>query len=90
VVMLEGGHSSGKVFMRQNIYVRVDLNMWWGNGKKTRFWHEVCLGECPLKIRFNKLFEICKQQNWEVARVLQGGVINLTFRRNFGNVEILE
>jgi hypothetical protein len=40
--------------------------------------------------KFNKLFMICKQQNWEVARVLNGGVINLSFRKNFGNEEILE
>jgi hypothetical protein len=33
---------------------------------------------------------ICKQQNWEVARVLEGGDINLSFRRNFGREEILE
>jgi hypothetical protein len=40
--------------------------------------------------KFNKLFMICKKQNWEVARVLNGGVINLSFRKNFGNEEILE
>jgi hypothetical protein len=61
-----------------------------GNGKKPRFWHEVWLGECPLRIKFNKLFVIYKQQNWEVARVLDGGGINLSFRRNFGSDEILE
>jgi hypothetical protein len=33
---------------------------------------------------------ICKQQNWELARVLEGVVINLRFRRNFGSEEILE
>jgi hypothetical protein len=47
-----------------------------GNGKKPRFWYEVWLGECPLKIKFSRLLVICKQQNWEVARVLEGGVIN--------------
>jgi hypothetical protein len=31
-----------------------------GNGEKSRFWHEVWLGECPLKIKYNKLFMICK------------------------------
>jgi hypothetical protein len=44
------------------------------NEKKPRFWHEVWLGECPLIIKFNKLFVIYKEQNWEVARVLDGGV----------------
>jgi hypothetical protein len=43
-----------------------------------------------LKTKFNKLFAICKRQNWEVARVLNEGVINLSFRRNFGNGDILE
>jgi hypothetical protein len=33
---------------------------------------------------------IYKQQNWELARVLEGRVINLRFRRNFGSEEILE
>jgi hypothetical protein len=32
---------------------------------------------------------ICNQQNWEVARVLEGG-INLSFRMNFGPREIQE
>jgi hypothetical protein len=41
-------------------------------------------------IKFNKLFVICKQQNWEVAKVLDGGGINLSFRRNFDSEEILE
>jgi hypothetical protein len=31
-----------------------------GNGGKPRLWHEVWLGECPLKIKFNKLFVICR------------------------------
>jgi hypothetical protein len=48
------------------------------------------LGECPLRIKFNKLFVICKQQNWDVARVLDEGGINLSFRRNFGREEIVE
>jgi hypothetical protein len=61
-----------------------------GNGKKPKFWHEVWLEESLLKTKFNKLFAICKRQNWEVARVLNEGVINLSFRRNFGNGDILE
>jgi hypothetical protein len=59
-----------------------------GNGNKIRFWHEVWLRECPLRIRYEKLYNICKQQFWEVSRVLRGGDINLAFRRNFDNSEI--
>jgi hypothetical protein len=60
-----------------------------GKWDKTKFWHDVWLGECPLRIRFHKLFSICQQQKWEVARVLRDGEINLSFRRNFEE-EILE
>jgi hypothetical protein len=52
-----------------------------GDGKKIKFWHEVWLGECPLRVKYGRLFNICHQQEWEVSRVLGGGQINLTFRR---------
>jgi hypothetical protein len=45
-----------------------------GDGKRIRFWHEVWLGECPLRIRFSKMFSICNQQEWEVTRVLRNGI----------------
>jgi hypothetical protein len=54
-----------------------------GDGKRIRFWHEVWLDEFTLRIKYGKLFNICNQQDWEVAKVLEGGQINLTFRRNF-------
>jgi hypothetical protein len=43
-----------------------------------------------LKIRFSRLYSICEQQFWEVSRVLRGGGINLTFRRNFNTSEMGE
>jgi hypothetical protein len=61
-----------------------------GDGKKIRFWHEVVLGDCPLKIRFNNLFQICNQQNWVVAKVLEWGWVKLSIKRNFGNTEVEE
>jgi hypothetical protein len=60
------------------------------DGKKIRFWHAVWLRDCPLHLKYEKLYNICSQQHWEVARVLRGGVINLTFRRNFGAHERME
>jgi hypothetical protein len=33
-----------------------------GNGKKARFWHEVWLGECLLKIAFPYIFKICNHK----------------------------
>jgi hypothetical protein len=62
-----------------------------GNGRKIRHWYDVWLGEYPLKIRFNRLFEISREQKWVVTRVLEerGGMINLSFRRRLGELETL-
>jgi hypothetical protein len=43
-----------------------------GNGNKARLWHEVWLGDCPLIIRFSKLYSICDQQAWEVSGLERG------------------
>jgi hypothetical protein len=55
-----------------------------GNGKKIRFWHDVWIEGCPLKISFPNLFEICNQQDWSVHRILVDGSPKLSFRRIFG------
>jgi hypothetical protein len=44
-----------------------------GNGKKIRFWLDVWVGECLFKTRFNNIFEIFREQKWEVSKVLEGG-----------------
>ena len=38
-----------------------------GNGTNTYFWHEIWLGEAPLKTRFPRLFSITKQPNSSIA-----------------------
>jgi hypothetical protein len=53
-------------------------------GRKTRFWHDVWRGNCPLKIVCHEIFEICNQKDWSVFKVLGQGGMKLTFRRNFG------
>lgn len=58
-----------------------------GNGKKIRFWHDVWIGGCPLKIAFSNIFEISNQQEWTVCRILEFGLTNLSFRRSFGSRE---
>ncbi|PVH64222.1 hypothetical protein PAHAL_2G217500 [Panicum hallii] len=60
------------------------------NGKKARFWLDVWLGECPLKICFPILYDACLQQTWSAYQVLHEGVVDLTFRRAFGERELLE
>jgi hypothetical protein len=61
-----------------------------GNGKKTRFWLDVGIGECALRVTFPCLFEICNQQEWKVSKELRNWDLNLTFRRNFGTTQAAE
>lgn len=34
-----------------------------GNGQKVRFWQDIWLGSCPLKIQFPRLYRISRQQD---------------------------
>jgi hypothetical protein len=61
-----------------------------GGGKGVRFWLDVWLGDYSLKLRFSRLFDISLNQNWVVAQVLEGGRVNLEFRRNMEEEDILE
>jgi hypothetical protein len=61
-----------------------------GNGKKIRFWHDIWLGNCPLKIRFHKLFRISRQQEWSVHD-FRGVDWNIdSRRRRLDNDEVAE
>jgi hypothetical protein len=52
-----------------------------GNGIKIRFCHDVWLDECPLRIQYPRLFNICRQQDWAVAES-HNIDWNFEFRRN--------
>ena len=60
-----------------------------GNGKQTRFWKDVWFEDCPLKISYPRLFNMCHDQDISVhtAGVLEW---NLSYRRCFGCVEMVE
>jgi hypothetical protein len=58
-----------------------------GDCNKARFWHDLWLGNCPFKIRFPHIFEVCNQQDWSVNRVCNQDNILLSFRRNLGERE---
>ena len=60
------------------------------NGKKTRFLNYVWCGECPLRISYHKIYNICHQQSWSVHQVLGTGEVCLTFRRYYGELEEIE
>lgn len=55
-----------------------------GNGCRTSFWGDVWLGECPLKVKYNNLFNICQAPDLCVAKSLVGDVWNINFNRSFG------
>jgi hypothetical protein len=40
-----------------------------GDGKKVRFWLDVWLGQCPLSVVYNNIFQICNEQNSIVYEV---------------------
>jgi hypothetical protein len=79
--------NNGSEFWKGLMSVREDVTrgltyiLW--NGNKIRFWLDVWVGNCPLKVAFPRLFEICNHQERSVARVLRDGNLNMTFRRNF-------
>jgi hypothetical protein len=54
-----GLHNFGKAFMKQGMKHIL------GNGRKIRLWHEVWLGDCPLRIKYGRIYNICFQQDWE-------------------------
>lgn len=60
-----------------------------GSGEKIRFWDDVWWQNCPLKIQVPNIYNICDQQD-VISEVCRDGQWNLTFRRNFGELEITE
>jgi hypothetical protein len=53
-----------------------------GNRRKIRFWYDVWLGECPLKIRFRRLFEISCDRITSEMRGLSPKIISGDSRRS--------
>ena len=52
-----------------------------GNGRGTRFWEDVWLGNTTLAARFPSLFSIVRHKNVLVAQVLENNPLNIEFRR---------
>ncbi|KAL6607011.1 hypothetical protein ACP70R_042664 [Stipagrostis hirtigluma subsp. patula] len=60
------------------------------NGKKTRFWEDVWLNKCPLRVSFPKLFAICNQQLASVDDLWSLDGWKFSFRRAFGPAKVAE
>jgi hypothetical protein len=61
-----------------------------GNGRKCFFWHDVWLGDCPLKIQFPVLFSCCGQPDGTVAEVFDGQRWDLSFNRSLEHMGVAE
>lgn len=52
--------------------------------KRTSFWKDVWIGNCPLKVRFSNLFKIWQDPDISTADCCRDGVWNIKFIRSFG------
>ena len=66
----------------------MDIREWYQRGRavevggqQTRFWHDNWLGDCPLKIKFYRLFQITSEPDLEVAKARVNGQWLIQFRR---------
>ena len=53
-----------------------------GDGLKTRFWEDICLGDRSLAEQYPSLFAIVHRKNVTVGQVLANNPLNIEFRRN--------
>jgi hypothetical protein len=60
-----------------------------GSGKQTRFWKDVWLDDCPLKISYPRMFNISHDQDISVYTTRNLGW-NLSYIRCFGPTEMVE
>ena len=52
-----------------------------GNGKRTRFWEDLWLGDIPLCQRFSRLYNLTLSKNVLIAEVFETNWTNIKFRR---------
>ena len=60
------------------------------SGQQTRFWLDVWLGECPLKITFHQLYSFYRDQEMCVSQACRNGEWYIPFRRLLTPAELEE
>jgi hypothetical protein len=85
-----GGSQFWKSLHKIKKWVRMGLVYRVGNGRKCFFWHDVWLGDCPLKIQFPVLFSCCGQPDGTVAEVFDGQRWVLSFNRSLDHMGVAE
>ncbi len=61
-----------------------------GDGKSTKFWDDVWLGEIPLKIAFPYIYKICSDPGKTVHQMYDNGQWRIDLRRSLGENDIDE
>ena len=59
-------------------------------GAQTSFWHDTWIGNCPLKIEFDQLYNFCRDTRVTVEQVLGDGHVHVEFRRLLNQQEFSE
>lgn len=60
------------------------------SGAQTSFWHDTWIGNCPLKIEFDQLYNFCRDTRVTVEQVLGDGHVHVEFRRLLNQQEFSE
>jgi len=58
------------------------------SGAQTRFWHDIWVGNCALKLQFPKLFSYSSNKDVSVQETHADGVWSLQFRRSLSDEEM--
>jgi hypothetical protein len=84
----QGGSQFWRSLNKIKHYFKLGSRFLVGNGRKTFFWTDRWLGESPLAVRFERLFDICTSKEITVAEALPVSATSLQFRRSFGPLEL--
>ncbi|KAG2581005.1 hypothetical protein PVAP13_6KG012976, partial [Panicum virgatum] len=59
-------------------------------GKQTRFWIDLWLGDCPFCVEFYQLYNYCRNPNASIHETLGTGSVQIDFRRSLNYEEMNE
>lgn len=74
-------------YLQTSTYFQYGASYKLGDGGSIFFWHDIWICNCPLKIKYALLFNICSDQDITVAGCLLNGVWHINFDRSFGEEE---
>ena len=85
-----GGSQFWRSIQKIKEEIRLGISFSIGNGDGTQFWLDPSVGEIPLRVGFPALFSICADPFLLVSLAARLGQWDISFRRNFVQVETAE